>query len=208
MKAPTRVDMALATSGSDPTAASANFSSGAMVDPALTFNLHSDPNASRIIYLDFDGHTTTGTVWNTGSGVASYLSPAYDLDGDPTSFSTTERERIQQIWQRVAADFAPFGMDVTTQAPPLDWLSRSSSSDSNYGIRVVISSDGPYYGSAGVSVMDSFTADSDTPAFIYKTSVINVAEVISHEVGHTLGLSHDGTASIGYYSGQGSGEEG
>ena len=31
----------------------------------------------------------------------------------------------------------------------------------------------------------------------------NLAEAASHEVGHNLGLSHDGTASTGYYSGQG-----
>jgi hypothetical protein len=28
-----------------------------------TFNLHSNPNAKRIIYLDFDGHIITGTAW-------------------------------------------------------------------------------------------------------------------------------------------------
>ncbi len=36
------------------------------------------------------------------------------------------------------------------------------------------------------------------------------AEAISHEVGHTLGLSHDGriTPSEGYYAGHGSGDTG
>ena len=29
-------------------------------------------------------------------------------------------------------------------------------------------------------------------------------EAVSHEVGHNLGLSHDGTASVGYYQGHGS----
>jgi hypothetical protein len=28
-------------------------------------------------------------------------------------------------------------------------------------------------------------------------------EAVSHEVGHNMGLSHDGTATVGYYSGQG-----
>jgi serralysin len=178
------------------------------IEPSLSFQLHSNPAASRLIYLDFDGHTTAGTAWNTNSGVESYNSPAYDIDGDSTSFSTTELERIQQIWQRVASDFAPFDVDVTTQAPPLDWLSRSSGNDTTYGMRVVITSNGPYYGAGGVSYIDSFTWASDSPAFVYKTSLINVAETISHEVGHTLGLSHDGTTTAAYYSGHGSGEEG
>src|SRR5207249_2860768 len=30
-----------------------------------------------------------------------------------------------------------------------------------------------------------------------------IAEAVSHEVGHTLGLNHDGTSTVGYYSGQG-----
>jgi PKD repeat protein len=35
-----------------------------------------------------------------------------------------------------------------------------------------------------------------------------VADAISHEAGHNMGLSHDGTSSSGYYSGHGSGETG
>ena len=30
-----------------------------------TFQLHSRPAATKIIYLDFDGHLTIGTPWNT-----------------------------------------------------------------------------------------------------------------------------------------------
>ena len=29
------------------------------------FELHSKPGSNRVIYLDFDGHTITGTAWNT-----------------------------------------------------------------------------------------------------------------------------------------------
>lgn len=201
-------EAALRPSSSDLTGTNATLSGNALLDPSLTFRLHSDPTATRIIYLDFDGHTTTGTAWNTNSGVASYSSPAYDTDGNPGSFSSTELDQIQQIWQRVAADFAPFAIDVTTQEAPLDWLSRTDSSDTTYGIRVVISDNGPYYGPGGVSYVNSFTWDTDTPAFIYKKTPITVAETISHEVGHTLGLSHDGTTTVGYYSGHGNGEEG
>lgn len=31
---------------------------------AQTFSLHSRPGATRKIFLDFDGHTTTGSAWN------------------------------------------------------------------------------------------------------------------------------------------------
>jgi hypothetical protein len=30
-----------------------------------TFQLHSLPGATKVIYLDFDGHTTSGTYWNS-----------------------------------------------------------------------------------------------------------------------------------------------
>jgi hypothetical protein len=177
-----------------------------LMDLAWTFQLHSSPSASKVIYLDFDGHTTTGTSWNASMG-ASFYSPAYDIDGNPASFSKEELSRIQQIWQRVAADYAPFNVDVTTQAPPTDWLMRSGSTDPNYGMRVVITSFGPSSSTAGgIARINTFTASTDTPCFVYNKSLTGVAEAISHEVGHTLGLSHDGTSTGSYYYGHGSGE--
>ena len=181
-----------------------------LLDPGFTFLLHSRPSASKIIYLDFDGHTTSGTAWNDATMGSSFYSPAYDIDGNPSSFSDAELTRIQQIWQRVAADFTPFNVDVTTQAPldnSEDWLARSSSTDAYYGVRAVITSYGPYSSSAGgVSIVGSFTSSADTPVYIYNTSNIGVSEAISHEVGHSLGLSHDGTSSAVYYQGHGTGE--
>ena len=47
-----------------------------------TFTLHSRPGANRIIYLDFDGHETSGTRWNATSGIDPILSPPYTRDGD------------------------------------------------------------------------------------------------------------------------------
>jgi hypothetical protein len=174
-----------------------------------TFRLHSNPGAKKVIYLDFDGHTTSGTSWNSwnnGAMGASFYSPSYDIDGNAANLSDNEKVMIQNIWQRVAADFAAFDVDVTTQAPTSDWLIKSDSSDVNYGMRVVVTGYGPSSGSAGgIAYIDSFNANSDTPCFVYNTSVLGVSEAISHEVGHTLGLSHDGTfdgsTTVGYYTG-------
>jgi len=187
--------------------ATSQISSQPLMDLSWTFQLHSSPSSSKVIYLDFNGHTTTGTSWNTSTMGSSFYSPAYDLDGNPASFNSEELSRIQQIWQRVAADFAPFDVNVTTQAPPTDWLLRSGSSDANFGMRAVITSYGPSSSTAGgIAKVGSFTASTDTPCFIYNKSLTGVAEAISHEVGHTLGLSHDGTSSSAYYYGHGSGE--
>ena len=43
----------------------------------------------------------------------------------PYSFSTAELQRIQYIWQRVAEDYSAFDVDVTTEAVPLDQITRS-----------------------------------------------------------------------------------
>ncbi|MFO0076733.1 MAG: bluetail domain-containing putative surface protein [Cyanobacteriota bacterium] len=178
-----------------------------------TFLLNSNPWASTTIYLDFDGHTTTGTAWNNSTMGSSFSSPAFSLDTDRSSFSSSELTRIQQVWQRVSADFSCFDVNVTTQAPPVDWLIKNNSTDPFYGVRVVITNYGPSSGSAGgIAYINSFSWDSDTPAFVYNTSLLGVSEAISHEVGHTLGLSHDGsfdgTTTVGYYQGHGSGENG
>lgn len=178
-----------------------------------TFTLHSRPGATKVIYLDFNGHITSGTYWNSSfNGGGDIVTPPYDIDGDTSSLSATEMERIQYIWQRVAEDYAPFDVDVTTQEPGIESLRRASSSDENYGVRVVIGgSSSDWYGASagGIAYLGSFNWDSDTPCFVWKAQLGNgnekyVAEAASHEAGHTLGLNHDGQVDGGaYYSGHG-----
>lgn len=196
----------------------ANESGGMFGAPILpvdqTFKLHSKPGASKVIYLDFDGHTTTGTAWNTWkNGVmgASFYSPPYNYDGITFGLSDIEKVVIQRIWQMVSVDFASFDVDVTTQEPPLEWLIKSDETDVNYGKRVVITRHGPFSNSTGgIAFIDSFNWNVDTPCFVYNWDPLSVSEAISHEVGHTLGLSHDGTfdgtTTVSYYFGTGSEE--
>ncbi|MDO4569299.1 MAG: hypothetical protein Q4D38_02825, partial [Planctomycetia bacterium] len=170
------------------------------------FSLHSLPGASRVIYLDFTGHITTGTGWNSTYGADMIVHQPY-ATGGTTGFTQTELAAIYEIWQRVAEDYAPFNVDVTTEFPGLEALRYSGSSDAAWGVRCVISR-GCFLGesAAGVSFQKSFVYSSDTPAFIfteYASSKKTIAEVISHEVGHTVGLGHRGhtSASIEYYYG-------
>ena len=176
-----------------------------------TFLLHSLPGASRVIYLDFDGHVTSGTVWNSNfNGGADIVSLPYDFNGNSGSFSDAELSRIQNIWARVAEDYAIYEIDVTTEDPGMEALRRSGSGDQEYGVRVVISPSSSWYGSAGgVAYIGSFAWNSDTPTFVFSDKLGSgnekyVTDAASHETGHTLGLSHDGvTGGSAYYSGHG-----
>ena len=183
-----------------------------------TFKLHSNPFATKTIYLDFDGHfIPAGSGWaNSNNGGNAINAPAWSIDSDPTTFNDTELSRIQAIWQRVAEDFAPFDINVTTELRSEDYLTRSSSSDQVYGTRALISPISSYFGGyGGIAYVGVFgmVGDAYKPALVFPENLgpngeKYIAEAITHEVGHNLGLNHDGTATQGYYNGQGSGATG
>ncbi|MCU0793924.1 MAG: autotransporter-associated beta strand repeat-containing protein [Opitutaceae bacterium] len=149
---------------------------------------------------------TTPGNWADGA-----YAPPFDLDGDETTFSATELNRIIGIWQRVAEDFAIYDIDVTTEEPGIESLRKTSTSDAIYGIRVCIGgSSNDWYGggAGGVAFVGSFDAGSDIPCWVFPKSLgnseKNIAEATSHEVGHSLGLNHDGVeGGASYYGGQG-----
>lgn len=170
---------------------------------STTFTLHSRPGSTKTIYLDFTGHTTADTIWNrTYTGGRAFTSAPYDKDGNPSSFSTAEHAVIQEVWKQVREDFAPFDVDVTTEDPGVEALRKTSDADAAFGIRVVISPSRPFEcltangtPCGGVANIGSFDSAADTPAFVFTTSTSGakfIGEAASHEVGHTLGLHHDG----------------
>jgi len=177
---------------------------------ADTFKLHSRKTASKTIYLDFDGHATTGTPWNSGGNTIT--TEIYSFEGD-NSFSNNELTQIQEIWQRVSECYSPFDVNVTTEPPVVADLINSGGPDTRWGIRVAIgkSTPDPAPSAGGVAYLGSFTWDTDTPTFVFSSRLGNfgkyIADATVHEVGHTLGLSHDGrsTPSEGYYQGHGTG---
>lgn len=154
-----------------------------------TFKLESRPASTRVLYLNFKGLGAK---------------PAFDLDKNVGTFSTAELTMIQKIWARVKEDFAPFDVNVTTLPP--------ATTAGKIGTSILITNQVETAG--GYAYLNSFGTINLTnpPAFCFQNNLANsekpIAECISHELGHTLGLMHQGTASLGYYAGQGDGETG
>lgn len=172
------------------------------------FKLHSNPSAPNVVYLDFDGHVITGTAWNSSTS-PSFTARPYDLDANPSSFSEAEQANMAEVWRRVAEDYAPFNIDVTTELPA-SFNSRTgrvlitNNVDAN-GLDMPAKTSG---GVAYVNVWGSTSYPYYSPALVYYNQVggpDNIAEAASHELGHNLGLSHDGTTTASYYTGHGSG---
>ena len=200
--------------GSAPSAPS-SLLNGDLLPLDQTFALHSRVGAKRTIYLNFKGAMLGGTAWNGSNSTITAL--PFDTDGVPYSFSTAELQRIQYIWQRVAEDYAPFDVDVTTEAPSADVLTRNGSTDQVFGTTVLITSRSGVYscscgGVAYIGIFDE-TSDYYKPALVFYDALgagneKYVAEAISHEAGHNMGLGHDGYSGGGYYQGHGSGATG
>ena len=114
-------------------------------------------------------------------------------------------------------DYAPFDVDVTTEPPPPESITRAGSGDDIFGTIVLITSRSGVYSCScgGVAYLGIFddTSDFYKPALVFHDALGSgdekyVAEAISHEAGHNMGLGHDGYSGGGYYGGHGSGTTG
>ena len=168
-------------------------------------SLHSSAGATKVIHLDFDGHDVKD---RRSLSSLQGARPAFSADQDVNSFTDFEQCHIRAIWQYVAEDFIPFDVDVTTEEPELDALKKDGDDDQEWGIRVVIGGDFEFPGYLGIASIGSFTFASDTPAFLFSerfsvdaTYALRMARVVTHEVGHALGLHHDGTDRFETYAG-------
>lgn len=138
--------------------------------------LSSYPSASAVLFLDFDGQTVDNTAWN-------YAGP---IVCNPSNLDATQ---ITSIFNRVAEDYRPFNINITTDS------TKYFAAPAAMRMRVILTTSWEWYGAAGgVSFVGSFTWGDDTPAFVFTGqlgyNVKYISEAASHEAGHSLGLYH------------------
>ncbi len=163
--------------------------------------LSSNPGAEAKIYLDFDGHFES--VWGAYRNITT---PVFSLDSDLTTFSSTELAAINSIWARVAEDYAPFNVDITTVEP--------ASFENLEGLRVSIGGNGSWYGSAGgLAYVGTWTNSIVNTVYVFPQQLASnekyIAEASSHEAGHAFALYHQsrydtsGAKTEEYHTGSG-----
>ena len=183
----------------------ANSPDGTPYGLANTFELESNPTATKTIYIDFDGHHSVNNAWGH-----DIVFPPYNTSGSSASFSNSELTEIQKVFQNMAEDFLPFDVNVTTKDPGLAALTKTSPSDQTYGVRDLHTQATGGFGNGigGVAFLNSFNDSIDNPVFSFNKGINNGGMTGSHEVGHALGLGHDGLNGQTYHPGAGSGQTG
>ncbi|HLH53380.1 MAG TPA: cadherin domain-containing protein [Verrucomicrobiae bacterium] len=147
--------------------------------------LESLHGATSVIYLDFQGGYTE-----------SWGGIAYER----SNYGNAE---IVEIWRRMAEDYMPFNINVTTDLKAFENAGRNSRQ------RVIVTpTDTAQPEAGGAAYVGSFNLTVDTPCWVFVTQAAKyAAEACAHEAGHGLGLIHDGQEINGvhheYFYGQG-----
>jgi hypothetical protein len=164
--------------------------------------LSSYPFGTAVIFLDFDGHTVEGTSWNwNGTPIECASSGLTDA-------------KIIEIFNRVAEDFRPFNLNITTDS------TKFLAAPIGKRMRVIVTTSHGWYSTSygGIAFTGSFVWGDDSPSFVFSAlqsyNAKIISESVSHEAGHTLGLHHQASydaacaMSSEYHFGVGTGEIG
>jgi len=158
--------------------------------------LRSKPGAANRVHLDFDGFTIQNTAWNVNKDPIIEAAP-YRNESLPFVLKT--RDEIFEIWCGIAEDFMPFDLDVTTIDPGIINATTGKilfTPNDGFGLESCDCGGVAYVGHWGTTNMSYVQ-----PALVFTTTTRSALEAGSHELGHNLGLIHDGNSTSSYYQG-------
>ncbi|HLW66266.1 MAG TPA: hypothetical protein VKS79_13215 [Gemmataceae bacterium] len=184
--------------------------------------LSSNPGASHTLYLNFDGdYRDRWTQLDANGNPASYKNvKMYPFERTGlTPLTDAQRDQITEIWARVAEDYAPFDVNVTTVDPGNLDNGKTVMVDIGQSNEWFVDENGIPKSNAGTSSIGSFTDNQPNVVFDFienigvfyndPTFAAKVADNASHEAGHSFGLLHhhvlnaDGTLQNEYDPGSG-----
>lgn len=182
--------------------------------------LDSNLGAPVTIYLDFNGHFERDWFYLDENGnevhYRNVSTPVFDTDSNTASYSASEQALIREVWTRVAEDFAPFRVNVST--------AYYGTFNNGQALRVAIggrNTDWLGMNSSGYAGIGSFRDATPNTVYVFDLAewarngvtdgegrVINAAAALatsaSHEAGHAFGLRHQslysGTTKINDYN--------
>jgi len=159
--------------------------------PSEVFTLESKPGAAKVLYLELTGATLTGTVWNKTSAPIT----------TPSVYAQFGDTGIRSIWITVAEGYRAFDVNVTTSKAVFDATPITNRT------WCLFTSEPAKFGSnaAGIAYVDVFGQPAFEPALAFTTGNYTIdcyPTIAIHELGHNLGLSHDGEGTNEYDTGE------
>eukprot|EP00808_Paulinella_micropora_P018407 g10373.t1 len=148
--------------------------------------LRSKPGSTNVVVLDFDGTTVPAGAWRTTGQIVT--KPFFTLP-----LSLADQQKVISIWCIMQEDYAPFDIDITTvdTYTPGPRVGRVAFTDF-YDVS----------GRAFVGVFGKSDFAYYQPAWVFPFgNSRDAADLASHELGHNMGLGHDGTSTEAYYEG-------
>ena len=161
-------------------------------------HLQSKPGVANVLFINYWGGSYTSSAWNDGKQI-DYT--PFSQDADTNNFSDKERHDMWLGWAEAADDYAPFNINVTTDA------ALYAATPEQQRVQLIATTTCDWYnncGAGGVAYVDVFGwGDTYGTGWVWNEWQSSLGMTLSHESGHQMGLHHDGNPDRTYESGHG-----